>query len=67
MGLFPDRDPKNQDWTKQTWDLPAYKSDEFLQSHPDLVHFRTLPVYKFAVEKGLIVNDQWVGAPEDSL
>ncbi len=61
MVLYPDADPDNADWTKQTWDLPPYKSDDFLAHFPDLDLFRTLPVYKHAVRKGLIKNDKWVG------
>jgi hypothetical protein len=59
--LYPDAESENQDWTKQTWDLPPYKSDEFLAMFSDLPAFRKLPVYKFAVKNGLIVNDEWVG------
>ena len=54
MILDMDRSPENQDWTKQSWDLPPYKSDEFLALFPNLTAFRKLPVYKFAVRKGLI-------------
>lgn len=50
----------NQDWVKQSWDLPNYKSDEFLLLFPDLKEFRKLPVYKFAVANGLIKDDEWV-------
>ena len=53
--------PMNQDWTKQTWDLPPYKSDEFLLQFPDLPAFRKLPIYQMAVEKGLIKDDTWRG------
>ena len=56
-----DASPENQDWIKQGWDLPPYKSEEFLRSFPDLEKFRKLPVYKFAVENGLIKNDEWQG------
>lgn len=54
----------NADWTKQTWDLPPYKSDAFflvIGGKDRLRNFRKLPVYQFAVEKGLIVKDKWVG------
>lgn len=58
--LYPDEDITNADWTKMTWDLPPYKSAEFNKLINDLDHFRTLPVYKFAVDNGLIVDDEWV-------
>lgn len=53
----------NQDWTKQSWDLPPYKSEEFYELVPkdELDHFRALPVYRWAVRKGLIKDDEWVG------
>jgi len=57
--------PENADWTKQRWDLPLYKSDEFNTLVPDLDGFRKLPVYKFAVKKGLIVDDEWVGPTDE--
>lgn len=56
-----DAEPHNQDWIKQTWDLPTYKSDEFLLLFNDLAAFRNLPVYKMAVKKGLIKDDEWQG------
>ena len=53
--------PHNQDWLKTMfWDLPPYNPDEI----DDLDHFKTLPIYKAAVEKGLIVNDKWKGPKE---
>lgn len=55
----------NADWTKQTWDLPPYKSEEFMAylqaTGSTLERFRQLPVYQFAVEQGLIVDDEWQG------
>ncbi|MHB9134609.1 MAG: hypothetical protein ACYDBB_26345 [Armatimonadota bacterium] len=60
-----DQDIRNADWTKRSWDLPPYKSPEFLEcfghDEASLAAFRKLPVYCFAVERGLIVNDEWVG------
>ena len=54
--------PENQDWIKTLfWDLPAWKSDEFIAFFPDLKEFRELPIYKSAVKHGLIVNDEWKG------
>lgn len=58
--VYPDADIESADWPKQTWDLPAYKSREFLNLFPDLEAFRLLPVYSHAVTSGLIVDDQWV-------
>jgi hypothetical protein len=54
---------ENADWTKQSWDLPSYKSPEFMQlvaPTGDLTSFRKLPVYAAAVAKGLIYDDEWV-------
>ena len=55
----------NADWTKQSWDLPPYKSEEFMEALDDmdmtLEHFKTLPVYKHAVRQEKIVDDEWVG------
>ena len=56
----PDADLENADWTKQTWDLPPYKSPEFLELGLDLEAFRRTPAYKHAVETGLIHDDEWV-------
>ncbi len=57
-----DATPEDADWTKQTWDLPPYKSKEFFEVFPywQLDHFRTMPVYKHAVEQGLIMDDEWM-------
>lgn len=60
MTVNIDADLTNADWTKQSWDLPSYKSDEFLLMFPDLAAFRKLPVYRFAVKNGLIKDDEWV-------
>ncbi len=60
-----DASPENQDWIKTlSWDLPAYKSDEFMAGEKDLEAFRKLPIYKSAVKHGLIVNDEWTGPAE---
>lgn len=60
-----DADINNADWTKRTWDLPAYKSKEFMDflkgTGSTLEEFRLLPVYRHAVKNGLIVNDCWIG------
>lgn len=59
-----DANIEDADWLKRTWDLPPYKSAEFLELFSDLVKFRKLPVYKFAVAAGLIVDDEWATGPE---
>ncbi|AMM45064.1 hypothetical protein SP15_257 [Bacillus phage SP-15] len=60
-----DSDLRNADWSKVTWDLPPYKSKEFMDqlkaTKTSLDSFRKLPKYKHAVRKGLIVNDEWEG------
>ncbi|MBU0462786.1 hypothetical protein KKA39_03250 [Patescibacteria group bacterium] len=57
--------PHNQDWIKTlSWNLPAYKSTEFLATITDLNKFKHLPLYKSAVQKGLIQNDVWAGPKE---
>jgi hypothetical protein len=57
-----DEDIENADWTKQSWDLPPYKSKQFMELlQVDLDHFRTLPVYKNAVARGAIKDDAWTG------
>ena len=64
MGINIDAKHSNQDWTKRSWDMSPYKSEEFMKTHRDLKAFRKLPVYIFAVERGLIVDDEWVGNKE---
>lgn len=59
-----DEDLEQGDWTKQSWDLPPYKSKEFLAQTPDLDHFRTTFTYRNAVANGLILDDEWVGPVE---
>ncbi|KAF1085040.1 hypothetical protein SPSYN_01176 [Sporotomaculum syntrophicum] len=65
MAICIDCDLHNADWTKISWDLPAYKSEEFMDylriSQMTLEDFRKLPVYKHAVRKGLIIDDEWQG------
>lgn len=60
-----DSDPHNADWLRMTWTLPPYKSPEFMdflkKSGWTLDQFKQLPIYKNAVRKGLIKNDEWVG------
>lgn len=59
-----DSEAMNADWAKRTWDLPAYKSPEFMNflrfTGSTLDQFRNTPVYRFAVVQGLIVDDEWV-------
>lgn len=56
---------KNADWTKEEWNLPPYKSDEFYEEIEKagltLEDFKRLPKYEFAVEQGLIEDDEWAG------
>lgn len=63
-----DEDPMNADWLKAfRWpeSLPPYRSPEFMaylkRSGMTLDRFRQLPVYRYAVRRGDIVNDEWVG------
>lgn len=58
--VYLDSDPASADWTKQSWDLPAYRSAEFLALFHDLEEFKKLPVYKLAVDAGLIHDDEWM-------
>lgn len=50
-----DADLENADWTKQTWDLPKYKSKEFMDwlrfSGMTLTQFKKLPVYQLNKDK----------------
>lgn len=55
-----DDSTENADWSKQTWDLPPYRSAEFMRMYPDLDAFRRLPIYQHAVAAGLIHDDEWV-------
>jgi hypothetical protein len=55
-----DADLASADWTKQSWDLPPYKSPEFMALFPDLASFRKSPVYNHAVAAGLIMDDEWM-------
>ncbi len=67
MGFNMDANPENADWTKQYWDLPPYKSAEFLALWPEhkLNEFRKLAIYKRAVQQGKIVDDEWAGDEND--
>ena len=53
-----DANLENADWTKQSWDLPKYKSKEFMDwlksSGMTLEQFRKLPVYKINLANGKI-------------
>ena len=51
---------ENADWIKKgSWDLPPYKSKEFMETCGDLESFKKTPTYKWAVERGDIVDDEW--------
>jgi hypothetical protein len=54
-----DADLENADWTKQSWDLPPYRSAEFMAQVQDIEAFKQSPVYKNAVDQGLIIDDEW--------
>jgi hypothetical protein len=58
MSFCIDSKIENADWTKKKWDLPEYKSEEFFQvlkrMGMTLEHFKTLPVYKWAIKSGNI-------------
>lgn len=49
---------ENADWTKQTWDLPKYKTKAFYDwlkfFGMTLTQFKKLPVYKFNLKAGKI-------------
>jgi len=51
-----DENLEDADWTKRSWDLPAWGSEEFKQflesTGQTLEQFKKLPVYKWAVERG---------------
>jgi len=53
-----DANLENADWSKKTWDLPEYKSDEFFQllksMNMTLEQFKKLPVYKWNLKAGNI-------------
>lgn len=71
LELTPEEHRINEDWPKQRWDLPAYKSEKFFAHLRSvgltLEEFKELPVYQFAVKRGLIVNDEWAGTDKDSV
>lgn len=68
-----DADLFNSDWSKISWDLPAYKSPEFMRfmnaTGQSLEKFRALPVYRHAVASGLINGDtdEWMGDDDDAV
>ena len=53
-----DANLENADWSKKTWDLPEYKSKEFMDwlkfSGMTLEKFKQLPVYKWNLKAGNI-------------
>ena len=53
----------NRDWIRYAWHFPPYKSKEFFKVVPKdmLDEFKKSMPYKYAVDKGLIKNDKWVG------
>ena len=63
--VYPDRDARNADWPKVSWDIAPYRSPEFMAQIISmgltLEQFKRLPIYQFAVDGGLIVGDRWQG------
>ena len=55
MELHPDADLSNADWTKRSWDLPIHDAEGLQRwlaaKGVTLAHFKTLPVYRFNVDK----------------
>jgi hypothetical protein len=62
-----DANQEDADWTKSSagWDLPPYKSPEFMTLVGDLDVFRQSPLYNSAVARGLIVDDEWAADQPD--
>lgn len=61
-----DEELHNADWLRGVeWTLPPYKSPAFMQmlraAKLTLAEFRETPIYRRAVERGLIVADEWAG------
>ena len=65
MTYNADELPEHADWIKYGWNLPPYKSKKFMEylksTDTTLAEFKKLPIYKFAVERGFIKNDKWIG------
>jgi hypothetical protein len=53
-----DENIENADWSKRSWDLPEYKSEEFYRllkfMNMSLEQFKKLPVYKWNLKEGNI-------------
>lgn len=58
MALNIDEFADNADWTKMSWDLPKYKSKEFMDLlksiNMSLEEFKKLPVYRMNLKAGNI-------------
>lgn len=56
---------ESADWIKQSWPFAPYRSERFMEMlkrlEVSLESFKALPIYKRAVERGLIINDEWRG------
>ena len=62
----PDATVENADWAKRgTWDLPPYRMARFNELGFDRDNFKKSQAYIGAVERGLIVDDKWVGPVSD--
>ena len=66
-----DADPRNANWLSFTWELPPYKSPDFMvwleTQEMTLEQFRETRPYRRACEGFIIVNDEWVGPPKQFL
>jgi hypothetical protein len=60
--IYPDQDLHNADWTKQSWDLPPYGSDEFNEwlkrSNYSLDQFKKTPCYMHMMEKKRLAKSE---------
>jgi len=58
MVINIDENLENADWSKRSWDLPEYKSEEFYRllkfMNMSLEQFKKLPVYKWNLKAGNI-------------
>ena len=58
MVINIDENLENADWSKKSWDLPEYKSEEFYRllkfMNMSLEQFKKLPVYKWNLKAGNI-------------
>lgn len=64
-----DNSDRNGDWMRASWDLSPYMSAAFMeeieQAGVSIDEFRNMPMYIMAVQRGMIVDDEWTGAMFD--